>query len=87
MTEVPIVPGADDPTFELLLIHGLLSVVRERRDQSIVRERGGAEAALTIGAQLCDVVPALCGLEDEVAALKGQPQERLVVANIALIGR
>jgi signal transduction histidine kinase len=88
VTEVPIVTGANDPTFELLLARGLLSVARARRDQSIVRVRGGAEADLPIGAQLCgDAVPALCGLEDEVVALKGQPQERLVVANITMIGR
>jgi signal transduction histidine kinase len=82
-----MVTGAHDPTFELLLARGLLSVVRAGRDQSIVSVRGRAGADLPVGAQLCDAVPALCGLEDEVAALIGQEQERLVVANIAMMDR
>jgi len=74
-----------DSTLDLLLSHGLISVVHADRDLAVTLARGNHASDIAAGESLCHSLPALSGLEDEISALADQSKQSIIVANAAVV--
>lgn len=77
--------AAGDHTLDLLLRNGLISFVHADADMCISAVQGQAAIAFSVGAKLCDAVPALFGLDEAVEALHERAGERLILTNVATV--
>jgi signal transduction histidine kinase len=77
--------AAGDPTLDLLLSNGLISLVQADAEMCISAVRGQAAIGFPVGAKLCDAVPVLFGLDEVVQALHARAGERLVMTNVATV--
>jgi signal transduction histidine kinase len=79
--------GDDRGVLEVLAANGLLSVVRADTELRIVSCRGEAVAGIEIGQMLCDAVPALFGLEEQILSLKRFAGRRVEMTNMSVVER
>ncbi len=77
----------DDHTLEALVSAGLIALVRADVGLSVIDTAGAAARGIVPGRQLCDQIPALVGLEDQLESLKAYPGRRIEMANVSLVAR
>lgn len=70
---------------QLIMSRGLASFVVADRDLSVVSAHGGLADGVAIGQKLCDAVPPLFGLEEQIGRLRQHPGETLEVPNVAVV--
>jgi signal transduction histidine kinase len=64
---------------------GLLAVVRADGDLNVIDASGEAGAGIVPGRPLCDQIPALFGLEDQIQTLKSSPGRRIEMPNVSVV--
>ena len=72
-------------TLSALLSAGLLAVVRADGDLNVIDASGEAGAGIVPGRPLCDQIPALFGLEDQIQSLKSSPGRRIEMPNVSVV--
>lgn len=75
----------DDPTLDLLVTQGLISIVQTDDEMRITAVRGQAAHAYPVGVQLCEAVPVLFGMEEAVQDLGANGNAQLVLTNISIV--
>ena len=72
-------------TLSALVSAGLLAVVRADGDLKVLDASGEASAGITVGLPLCEQIPALVGLEDQIQSLKSSPGRRIEMPNVSVV--
>lgn len=72
-------------TLKALLRSGLIAVVRAGPDLVVIDTEGDAARTVESGRPLCDQIPALTGLEDQLDSLKSFPGRCIEMPNISLV--
>lgn len=82
--EVRVAEPHEAQTLSALVSAGLLAVVRADGDLKVIDTSGEASAGITAGLPLCEQIPALIGLEDQIQSLKS-PGQRIEVPNVSVV--
>lgn len=83
--EVRVAEPDEAQTLSALVSAGLLAVVRADDDLKVIDASGEASAGITAGLPLCDQIPALVGLEDQIQSLKSSPGRRVEMPNVSVV--
>lgn len=78
--------GTNESSLGLLVDNGLLSLVCADKDLLVTSSQGHAALAIPLGNSLCEAVPALFGLDEDIQALRDAPGDRIQLTNIAVVG-
>lgn len=80
-------PGQNDNALDILIANGLVSLVRTDDALKITSCRGKAAEALPVGAKLCEAVPVLFGMDDQIRSLRRFAGRKVVMSNMSVIER
>jgi hypothetical protein len=83
--EVRVAEPHEAQTLSALVSAGLLAVVRADGDLKVLDASGEASAGITVGLPLCEQIPALVGLEDQIQSLKSSPGRRIEMPNVSVV--
>lgn len=72
---------------DLVTSRGLASFVVADRDQSVIVAYGSLADGIIVGQPLCEAVPPLFGLGEQIERLRACPDETLEVPNVAVVRR